>query len=366
MTRHSRTHQLTANAKLLWPMLEIVRGHGHRVRDFLAAAGLSGEAVYQGEPRIELSQLFELWRRAAQLLGDPALGVRVAMLTEPNSRVSWPMPLSLFEHLGLVSATLADAIAIQSQYMRLLRDGISTAIEIDGNEALFRMDFLPEEPPVLVEFDFGTALNIARRVTGRELIPREVWFTHPAPADISAHARLFRAPLRFEAPFNGIVGVAEDYTRPLLTANERFRSQLVRQADRLLSELPSVDRFEDKVCARIEAELPGGNTNASAVAEKLGISCRTLHRRLQHEGTSYQDLLDRVRFRLSVRFLRGGKAIGEVATLVGFAQASTFHRAFKSWTGDTPAEYQDRHRSAPLLTAHRPAPTIAAEPSRVH
>ena len=84
-----------------------------------------------------------------------------------------------------------------------------------------------------------------------------------------------------------------------------------------------------------------------AIAEDLGMSARTLHRRLQAEGISYQELLDQVRLDIAAAQLASGRhSIVSIAERVGFSQPSTFHRAFKSWTGLTPAEYQQRHAGA--------------------
>jgi AraC-like DNA-binding protein len=345
MGRGIRTQHLTVSGALLWPLVEVIRARSGDLKAALAAAGLGEDTFFSPGTRIPFERYVALWQQAETVARDRAFGVHMAGFTDPASAVSWPLPLSLFEHMGIVSSTLSDAVTLQSRFLRLMRDGMSTALEIDGDEAIFRMEYAVDQPASMVEYDFAIALNLARRVTRGELSPREVWFAHPAPQDITAHARLFRAPLRFDAPWNGIICAAEYYTRALPTANEHLRDRIVRQAEHMLGALPSVDLFEDKVCAQIEAELPGGNTNAAAVAEKLGVSCRTLHRRLQQEDSSYQELLDRVRFRLAVRYLGSGKSIGEVALLVGFAQASTFHRAFKSWTGETPAEFQHRQRN---------------------
>ncbi len=340
----ARAAQRTANNKLLWPVLEGLRFAGADVGAVLRKVGLDEETAFALDTRVDLEQLFGLWREAVEITHEPALGVRVAAFTEPSNTISWPMPLSLFEHLGMVSPSLADAVPIQNRFLRLLRDGLQLALELDGERAILRLDPLPEAPAAVVEHDFAVTVNVARRAAKRDVPLLEVWFAHRAPPHAHAHAKLFKAPVRFGAPFNAVIARADELTRPLATANETFRARIVRQAERLLAALPCVDLFEDKVCVRIEAELPDGNTNASAVAETLGVSSRTLHRRLQHEGASYQELLDRVRLRLAVRHLSAGKAIAEVASLVGFAQASTFHRAFKSWTGETPADYQLRSR----------------------
>jgi AraC-like DNA-binding protein len=332
----------------LWPALEAVRRAKGDVAALLTSVGLDEESAYFApDSRVHLDQLFDVWRSAVDATGDDTFGLRMALLADPATPVSWPMPLAWFEHIGMSSSTLAEAVELQARYVRLLRDGLRFGVEIDGPRAVFRVDVLPEEPLPLLEFFCAISLAVARRVSKRDLVLREIWVAHPPPPKAREHEELLRTKVRFGAPYNAAFGEAEDFSRPLPSANPRIRARLIRQAESLLQMLPSGELFEDKVCARIEAELPDGNTNASAVAEKLGVSARTLHRRLQHEGVSYQELLDRVRLRLAARHLGAGKAISEVAALVGFAQASTFHRAFKSWTGETPAEYQERHGPRP-------------------
>lgn len=339
----------TANNRLLWPVLGAVRHVGADVHAVLSAVGLDEDVAYALDSRVRLDQLFGVWRACVELTGAATLGVRLASLAEPTAMVSWPMPLSFFEHLGRTCATLRDAVELESRYLRLMRDGIHTSVELEGERAIVRLELLPEQPHAMVEFDIAIAINIARRVAKRDLCVDEVWLSHEAPPSAQPYDALFNARTRFGAPFNAIIARAEDFARPLLSANPRLRARMILHAESLLAALPSIEVFEDKVCERIVAELPAGNTNASAVAERLGVSSRTLHRRLQHEGTSYQTLLDRVRLRLALGYLEAGKPIAEVALLVGFAQASTFHRAFKSWTGETPADHVLRKRPRPQL-----------------
>ena len=358
----SRAQLLTASNRLIWPALAVIHTQRGEVATVLSTVELGEEAAYNMEAaaRVTLDQLFGVWRAAVAISKDDTLGARLGMFANPAAPVSWPRPLALFEHLGMAAADLASAIGLYGRFVRLLRDGAQLQLEFEGARAIFHMEVRPEEPPALVEFDLMVSMSIAGRIAMRPLPVQEVWFTHASPAQSEIYAGLFGAPVRFGAPRNAIVGDAGEFRRPLPRANAHVLARLIREAESLLAALPNGELFEDRVCAQIGAELPNGNTNAGAIAEKLGVSARTLHRRLQHEDTSYQELLDRVRQRLAMAHLGAGKAIAQVAELVGFAQASTFHRAFKGWTGETPAEYQTRYRTerqsaGPASTAPRGA-----------
>ena len=341
----TRRPHLTANNRLLWPVVEVLRVSKIDIPRALADVGLDEDSTNAPDGRVSLDQLYQLWRFAVERTGDHELGLKLSVFSNPSFSVSWPMPLALLEHLGMSSANLADAIATQNRFLRLLHDGLRFYVEVDGAMSSVRMEVPAEEPPALIDLNLAVSLNLGRRITRRELPLSEVWITHPAPANPQPYRDFFGTSVRFSAPFNALFGPTEEFQRPFPSHSETFKRRVTQHAEKLLAALPSLDFFEDRVCAQIEAELPDGNTNAAAVAEKLGVSARTLHRRLQQEGTSYQDLLDRVRFRLAVRYLGAGRTVAEVAQLVGFAQASTFHRAFKSWTGETPAEYQEHHGS---------------------
>jgi hypothetical protein len=239
----ARRPQLTASHKLLWPALEAVRQAGGEVRAVLAAVGLDEESASAPDTRVLLDQAYGVWRRCADIARDPALGIRLAGFTHPASTMSWPMPLALFEHMGFVSETLADAVVLQDRFMRLMRDGLRTTLELDGSQAVFRIDVPPDEPHAMVEFNLAVAVNVARRITRSDRAPIEVSFMHPAPARSDAHEAFFKSRVRWGAPFNGLIAPADYFTRKLPTANEAFRERVVRQAEKLLAALPSVDFF---------------------------------------------------------------------------------------------------------------------------
>src|SRR5262249_26366904 len=150
-------------------------------------------------------QLFGIWRAMEERIPDSSgLGVRLAGFAHPRARVSWPMPLALFEHLGMYSATLANAIALNDRFLRLMRDGVRLRLDIEGDRAVFRLESTPDEPPIMVEFNFAICFNVAQRVAARELKPLEVWFAHAAPKNPAVYRELFHCEVRFSAPFDAM------------------------------------------------------------------------------------------------------------------------------------------------------------------
>jgi AraC-like DNA-binding protein len=328
---------------MCWLLLTYLRRHGVDVATVLAEDGLTpGDLVAPGA-RMRLSELHRLWRSAARALGDEeALGVRVAAQIDPLATLSWSMPFSLLETVNRVSPTMREGIQRQRPYLRLLRDGFSVNVEDwHSGQCLVRWEFAsPDlEPRELIDFHLGIGVILSRRtLQNRGATPVEVWFTQPEPRDVAPYHALFGPSLRFSAECNGLVANGSSLQQPL-PHHDPVTLQVVEQ-------LPSLEDFVARVREHIEAELPHGNTTAGRVADKLAISGRTLHRRLRSHGTTYQDQLDQVRYKLAMKYLASRRyPLGEVALLVGFAQQSAFQRAFKTWAGQTPAEYQQNGAS---------------------
>jgi len=147
---------------------------------------------------------------------------------------------------------------------------------------------------------------------------------------------------RQAAPESALIFTFDANQVPLPTSDPALLEILKRHADHLLAKLPPSDDFIARVRQLIAQELTGGDPSADHLATRLGMSSRTLRRRLEERGTGHKALLDEIRRELAMRHLGEERLeIGEVAFLLGYSEASAFHRAFKRWTGSTPVDYRE-------------------------
>ena len=165
-------------------------------------------------------------------------------------------------------------------------------------------------------------------------------FAHRAPRDSRDHERFFGAPLRFATGENALVLPAALLDLPCHRNDPSLLSLLDRYAADRLGESQGTT-FADRARAALSEDLQSGNVTAHRLAARLKVSVRTLHRTLAAESTSYRQLLDKLRLDLAERHLLDDRlSVAEVAFLVGFSELSAFHRAFKRWTGHTPATFR--------------------------
>jgi AraC-like DNA-binding protein len=147
--------------------------------------------------------------------------------------------------------------------------------------------------------------------------------------------------VRFGRPLTKLVFDASVLTLPLVGADPALGSLLERQAAELLADSPRRGAFAGRVRSLIKEGLPGGEARMDSVCRRLGVSARTLQRKLREEGTSFQELLEETQRALAEFYLRKpGVAICEISYSLGFAQPSAFHRAFRRWTGLTPKAFR--------------------------
>ena len=170
----------------------------------------------------------------------------------------------------------------------------------------------------------------------------EARFTHAEPPDIREYQRTFSpGRLCFGASWSGFTFDAKLLDQPFTSADANLHHVLRKYADLLLSKLPRSQSLSDRVRQLIGEHLQRGNPSVTRIARTLGMSRRTLARKLGQERTSFSDLLEDTRKQLALRYVTSPDlALTEIAFLLGFSQTGPFHRAFKRWTGQTPREYR--------------------------
>lgn len=316
----------------------------------LSAAKLDPTLLAGPDVDLSHSQELRLWDEAARLTGDQDFGVHLAEWIATNSE-------DLFDVLAFAlrsCATLGDHYRLAGRYMRLVHQGIYLTLEEAADVARLVHGHYqePSTPPRHpVEGLLALALLQGRRASGEEFAPQAVCFAHARPEQVSEQERIFRAPVHYGCPRNELVLDRALLSRPQPRAEPRLLAVLDRQLVGLLSELPEDRSFQSAVRRCMMNELPEREPGMTAIAAKLHMSPRSLQRRLKSEGTSFAMVLSELRRDLALRYLRDERiAVGEVGFLLGFLDVAAFQRAFKRWTGSTPAQYRRaaQDRSGPL------------------
>lgn len=316
--------------------------------ELLRAAGLDPALLADPDAYLLPSQEIRVWAEAVRLTGDQDFGLHLAEWAARSSE-------HLFDVLTFAvrsCPTLGEHYRLAGRYIRLIHEGTYLSLEEEGDVARLVHGHSPEQigPRHPVEGMLALALLLGRGEVGAEFVPESVCFAHARPDRVSEQERVFGAPVHYGCPRNELVLARALLERPQRRAELRLLAILDRQLGNLLSGLPESRRFRDVVKRCMMDELPEREPVVAVIAKKLHMSARSLQRRLQGEGTSFAEVLSDLRRDLALRYLQDQRiSIAEVAFLLGFLDATAFHRAFKRWTGTTPAKYRlctkGEHRS---------------------
>jgi AraC-like DNA-binding protein len=327
----------TSSVVILRALAAAVSAAGGDAAAYLGRLGLAQETLADVEARVSVRVTARAWELAAERSGDPDFGLHLVQRVPAGT-------FDLVEYAMRSSATYGVALEQMARYYRLLEDAAEIVVERDGARAqvVHRLvDPRWTAPRHGVEAAVASWVLRARRLVGDAFTLRAVWFRHAAPADTSAHERLFRAPLRFGAADSGIAFDRRWLDVPQPTADAGLRAILDRQADALLARVPAASGLVERARRAVVQALPDGQLGVAAIARRLGTSGRSLQRGLAAEDTSFQDLLAMVRRHLAIGYLENGQmTVAEIAFALGFSEASAFQRAFRRWTGKTPQAYR--------------------------
>jgi len=300
----------------------------------LAAAALTRAEVADPDGRIPVDKMTALWREAHARAGDPDLALHAAEALPFGA-------YAVIDFLARTSTTVGAAFERISRYFPLINNAVELRIEHAGEHVHYAMIGRRELPRAYAEYALAAVVLRTRIATGIELAIVRTDFAYQAPASTREHERLFACPVAFGAARTALVIARAVWDTPVARGDSGLAAVLERHADMLMAQLPSVSAELARVRTTIRAELEHGEPSLDVVARKLGTSRRSLQRKLAAENLTYAEVVDDVRASLARAYLvRPELSIAEVAYLLGFAEQSSFTRAFRRWTGVAPAAFR--------------------------
>lgn len=317
--------------------VDFAASHGLSREKLLAAAGLDDALRHDPDARVPIIAYVILWRE--MLSGLPGVAVPVELI-----RALDPASLGLVVQLALRADDVGHAARLLGQFHRLPDTALRFRfVERDGLVG-FAVGHLPQVEAMRfpLEVMLGVGVRTLQRAAGGALALHHITFAHAPGYPVEAYEALFGVPVTFGAPETAAWMPREALATPLAAPDPSLRRILEAHASRLVEALPPT---ESPVVAQIReaivAELAGSGAELARVAKKVAMSTRTVQRRLEEAGTSYQDLVDDVRAALARDLLRDrARTIVEVAFELGYADLKGFYRAFRRWTDTTPAEWR--------------------------
>jgi len=276
---------------------------------------------------------------ALSLSGDDALGLEIG---RRESLADWGM-------MGYALASCSngrDMFRIAKSYYKTTTNLTDSDMQISHNRLITRSEPYHSVPPRLYRFLVEEHLACHHKMIidfhEANHLPLELHFRYAPPHYAQAYEDLFRCPVFFNAQYNQIIHSEQvlDIVNP--DSNPLTKQLAVKLCDQLLQQQEQHRSLINKV-ERILIGQPNNFPSPADIAQQLGTSERNLRRQLKEQGSSYQQILDRVRADIAIGYLRDTQLpLEDIAHLLGFSESSSFYRAFKKWTDKAPSSYRPK------------------------
>jgi AraC-like DNA-binding protein len=330
----------TALAAPAFAYVEFGIRHGLSRESLLTASGLDESLRADPDARCSISVYMILWRELLTRLPDVVVPVALAQSLDDSV-------LGVIAQIIPRADNLQHASELLDRYVRLTDTALgSRRIErgdLIGHQVVHRPEVIAMRYPVEL------MLAVAHRILGPAFsapLAVEVTFAHPAGYPVAAYEALFGIPVRFDQPDSALWFSRAALTTPFASRDPIARRYLEAFAARSLdavkvAELSPASSLRASIRDAILYELATSGADLARVAKRLAVSTRTLQRRLEEAGTSYQDLVDSSRAALAQSLLRDATlSITDIAFELGYADLKSFYRAFRRWKETTPAEWR--------------------------
>jgi AraC-like DNA-binding protein len=335
----SPTHHHTVAIQQVHSILLGARARGIDVAPLLARADIAPALLESPLARVSLQQYADMIRTLRRVMRDELWGL--------TARPLRPGSFALCMQQLVRCATLEEALRGGFAFYDLLIDEFVGRLSV--REDLARLQLVlrrPRNP----ELDYAVrAFMLFTFASASWLVARRipvVGIDYPSGMQSSETSRVYQAPVRPDQPYVGMSFEAHWLKLPIVQTPQSLREYLAGAPANLIVKYRDTSSLTDRIRRLLRRRLGGELPSLEEVGEALAVTPQTLRRRLREEGRGFQQIKDELRRDTAIDYLaRTQLPLIEIANRVGFSEASTFHRAFKNWTGVAPGEYRSTRGS---------------------
>ena len=298
--------------------------------------GLDREQLNQVARMVTVEDYEKLFNYGAEKLGYDDIGFRIGKWRDSGS---W----SLVGHISNCCENVAQLLQVLKRY-ETLEGNISTSLLTkDGADISTQWIAHYKCSHHISEEAVSRWVAFTRKSVTVKTPPKSVHFSHPCNGDIKNYQDFFQCPVYFNSDYTGINFDSSLLQQPLVGFNPELLKLLMGYADMIVDKKQK-GADNDLITRFILKRLPEKVPSIIEAAEHLGISQRTLQRKIKERGTSFKYMVEDVRKEYAFSYLLNTNyKMSYIAQILGYAEQSVFHRAFKRWTGITPGEYRLQH-----------------------
>ena len=323
---------LASAAGLLWKVIE---SYGLDPEPYFRNAHIDPKLINDPRARFSLATIDKIYSELFKVINDPCMGLKLGSLWHPSHMAS-------LGYAWLASSTLYTALNRLSRYVRIINDAITVTLEEIDDNVVITITSDDREVPTDYQQDSSSAilLTMCRANYGNGLNPVSVRFKHAGSPCSGEYYSFFRCPVEFGAEHNQMIFSLDVVNKQLTSSNPQLAQINDQVMQNYLAELDKEDIVQQVKVAIIN-QLPSGNVTDETISEAVLTSKRSLQRRLNKKGTTFKTILTEVRKDLALKYIHDRKlTLTEISFMLGFSEMSSFSRAFKRWTGESPKEFR--------------------------
>lgn len=331
----------------IWAGMPLIRNiflaavsKGADLGELCRAIGITPDTLERSDAFVDLDQSIMAWEAAINAIGDPFLGLHMGEVTSPG----------LAGMLGFLMETSPDlltAFTHATQFNGYISNMTVFSLEVHGDEFFYFAEPLDawhdassETARQVVDHAAAAFVHMTKLLSGKVKYPLRVSMRYPRPADTREYQRVLKTEPSFNQPRNCLVFRLRDMQLPVIGHNPQLNLMFRELLEKEIAKTRQRETFTNEVRRIILQKFSSTMPQLTDVVEYLHLTPRTLQRKLQEEGSSFQGIAESVKSELAIGLLKNRSlTVNEVAYKLGYAEPSVFRRAFKKWTGVSPKGY---------------------------